>query len=403
MELRQLHCFIAVADALLFGHAAQQLDMLPSALGRHIRLLEESLNVRLFVRSTRNVALTAHGHKLLEEGKKIVADVDALEAHFRRQGRLQARTLRIGAIDSAAIALVPHLLPAFRHACPDVDVQIDKNKTAQLLPKLKSGRLDMAFIRPMKESDPQLTTRFLLYENVVLAIAERHPLATRRSVTIEDIATLPLIVPARRARPHSHDVTIKLFNEAVLKPNIEAVLKPNIVQLVDEKQTILSMVASEVGGAIMPRWAARMATPHARFVAIDHGEGAFTALPLAVGQIQQANAFQPHGTELLCLRFCTPETRRFQQTGKHAAFQMLMLRYQQVFNHRHFTKQTHMLEGADHAHAGNLLSRQPLQMAIAQHDGAARRTVKTGQAVKYRGFTCAVWPDQRDDFALIQI
>ncbi|MGX8940949.1 LysR substrate-binding domain-containing protein [Symbiopectobacterium sp. Eva_TO] len=280
MELRQLRCFIAVADALHFGRAAQQLDMLPSALGRHIRLLEESLNVRLFVRSTRNVALTAHGHKLLEEGKQIVADVDALEVHFRRQGRLQARTLRIGAIDSAAIALVPHLLPTFRHACPDVDMRIDENKTAQLLPKLKSGQLDMAFIRPLKERDPQLTTRFLLYENVVLAIAEHHPLATRHSVTIEDIATLPLIVPARRARAHSHDVTIKQFYQAGLKPHI--------VQLVDEKQTILSMVASEVGGAIMPRWAARMATPHVRFVTIDHGEGAFTALPLAVAWVGNA-------------------------------------------------------------------------------------------------------------------
>lgn len=201
MELRQLRCFIAVADALHFGHAAQQLDMLPFALGRHIRLLEEA--------------------------KKIVAEVDALEVHFRRQGRLQARMLRIGAIDSAAIALVHDLLPAFRHACPDVDVSIDENKTAQLLPKLKSGQLDMAFIRPLKESDPQLTTRFLLYENVVLAIAERHPLATRRRVTIKDIATLPLIVPARHARPHSHDVTIKLFYQAGLKPHI--------VQLVDEK------------------------------------------------------------------------------------------------------------------------------------------------------------------------
>lgn len=280
MELRQLRCFIAVADALHFGHAAQQLDMLPSALGRHIRLLEESLNVRLFIRSTRNVALTVHGHKLLEEGKKILEDVDALEAHFRGQGRLQVNTLRIGAIDSAAIALVPHVLPVFRHVYPGIEVQIDENKTAQLLPKLKSGRLDMVFIRPLKEGDPQLTTRFLLYENVVLAIAEHHPLASRQSVTIKDIATLPLIVPARRARPHSHDVTIKLFHEAGLKPNI--------VQHIDEKQTIISMVASEVGGAIMPRWAARMATPHVRFVAIDHGEGAFTALPLAVAWVGNA-------------------------------------------------------------------------------------------------------------------
>lgn len=274
MELRQLRCFIAVAEMLHFGHAAQQLEMLPSALGRHIRLLEEGLGVRLFIRSTRNVALTAHGKRLLEEGKRIIADVDALEADFRRQGRVSARTLRIGTIESAAIGLLPPLLQAFRQRYPAVDVQIDEDRSTRLLTKLKSGRLDMIFIRPGKESDPRLTTRFLLHEGVVLAIAERHPLSARQTVTVQDIATLPLIVPARRARPHSHDVTINLFANAGLKPNI--------VQNIDEKQTMISMVASEMGGAIMPHWVARMSTPQVRFIPIDHGDAPFTDLPLVV-------------------------------------------------------------------------------------------------------------------------
>ena len=66
MELTQLRCFITVADELHFGHASQKLEMHPSALGRYIKLLEASLGTRLLSRSTRNVALTAHGALFLE-------------------------------------------------------------------------------------------------------------------------------------------------------------------------------------------------------------------------------------------------------------------------------------------------------------------------------------------------
>jgi DNA-binding transcriptional LysR family regulator len=61
MELHQLRCFIAAAEQLHFGRAAQQLQMLPSALGRHVRLLEEDLGTRLFARTTRVVSLTDDG------------------------------------------------------------------------------------------------------------------------------------------------------------------------------------------------------------------------------------------------------------------------------------------------------------------------------------------------------
>ncbi len=85
MELQHLRCFLAVAETLHFGEAAHRLDMLPSALGRNIRLLEEALGTRLFTRSTRRVALTENGILLREEARKLLAHADAIMLQFRQK------------------------------------------------------------------------------------------------------------------------------------------------------------------------------------------------------------------------------------------------------------------------------------------------------------------------------
>src|SRR5579859_2518569 len=109
MDLHQLRCFVATAEELHFGRAAQRLGMLPAALGRHIRLLEEDLGTRLLIRTTRNVALTEDGAALVEEARELVARADLVAALLLSRGRDQAVRLRIGAIDSAAAGLVPLL------------------------------------------------------------------------------------------------------------------------------------------------------------------------------------------------------------------------------------------------------------------------------------------------------
>src|ERR1700731_334831 len=107
MDLHQLRCFVAAAEELHFGKVAQRLDMLPSALGRFIKLLEEDLGTRLMTRTTRSVTLTDDGAVLLKEARNLLAQADALAAKFRTRGRQQAATLRVGAIDSAAAGLLP--------------------------------------------------------------------------------------------------------------------------------------------------------------------------------------------------------------------------------------------------------------------------------------------------------
>jgi len=271
MDLHQLRCFVAAAEELHFGRAAQRLDMLPSALGRFIRLLEEDLGTRLMTRTTRSVTLTDDGAILLKQASALLAQADALAATFRTHGRKQASTVRVGAIDSAAAGLLPMLLHDFRARRPDVTVQLVEDKTLRLVPQLLSGRLDLAFVRPPESTNKRLEFLFLFHETAVVAVSDRHPLASKKRLAIADLADQPLIVPERRSRPHSHDLTMKLFAEAGLEARI--------VQIANEKQTIVNLVSAELGVAIVPKWTSRMAARGVRYVRLAASD--MNKLPLA--------------------------------------------------------------------------------------------------------------------------
>ncbi len=280
MELRQLRCLIAVTDTLHFGRAAQNLDMLPASLGRHIKLLEDSLGTRLLIRTTRNVSLTEAGRTFVKAARDIVEQADRLEASFRENRRDQASILRIGAIDSAAAGLMPQLLPHFRELHSDIDVELLEQKTIRLVPRLLSGRLDIAIVRPPEVRDARLVYHHLFYETAVVAVPEDHPLATRKTVTVEDMADAPLIVPERNSRPHSHDLTMKLF--------LEAGLTARVAQIAEEKQTIVSLVSTGIGLAIVPRWASRLAVGGVSFVSLELPESARNRLALSAVWVRDA-------------------------------------------------------------------------------------------------------------------
>lgn len=265
MELRQLRCLVAVSETLHFGRAAQKLDMLPASFGRQIRLLEDGLGRRLLQRTTRHVELTDAGRDFVEAARDIVARADELERSFREGHQDNAQVLRIGAIDSAAAGLMPQLLPHLRDAYPEIEVELLEQKTIRLLPRLLSGRLDVAIVRPPEVRDPRLEFRPLFVETAVVAVPSSHPLATREALTVDDMADEPLIVPERRSRPHSHDLTIKLF--------LEAGHTARITQIAEEKQTIVSLVGTGVGLAIVPKWASRLAVGGVTFLPLRQPSG----------------------------------------------------------------------------------------------------------------------------------
>lgn len=279
MELAQLRCFVAVADELHFGHAAQKLGILPASLGRHIRLLEESLGTRLVFRTTRNVSLTNDGSALLTEARQLLAQADAVVERFRATDSKGDKVVRIGAIDSAAAGLLPLLLHDLRSAHPEISTQLIEEKTIRLIPRLLSGRIDLAFIRPPEFIDSHLKSVRLFHETAVVAVSINHRLAGRDAVSVRELSDEPLIVPERRSRPHSHDLTIKLFTEAGLQARI--------AQLADEKQTIVNLVAAEIGIAIVPQWTARLAVSGVAFIPLAVEPGAMVnKLPLSVAWLK---------------------------------------------------------------------------------------------------------------------
>lgn len=129
---------------------------------------------------------------------------------------------------------------------PNLQLILVEGKTVNLLPKLLSGALDMAFVRPPNYGKEDIEFDFLLNESTVVAIPEGHSLSRRRKIRIRDLDGEPLIVPSPRSRPHSYNVTLNLFQQAGLQTNI--------AQQVDEKQTIINMVAAENGLVIIPYW-----------------------------------------------------------------------------------------------------------------------------------------------------
>jgi len=292
MDLKLLKCFTAVADELHFGRAAQQLDILPSALGRNIRLLEEELGIRLFSRTTRNVTLTRSGHILLGEARPLLASVDDVLERVRTSATGKDRVFRIGAIDSAATGFIPQLIHDFHEIKGDFELILVEDKTAKLLPKLLSGALDIAFVRPPTQQKAGIHFEFLLNERTVVALPVDSPLAKKEQLTIHDLDQVPLILPSPRNRPHSYNLTNSLF--------LQAGLTPNIVQQAEEKQTIVNLVGAKVGIAIIPRWNSKIAVEGVVFRPLVDSEGKeICELPLAAAWVKGSN--DPLRDELIAL------------------------------------------------------------------------------------------------------
>ncbi len=246
-----MRCFIAVADELHFGRAARRLNILPSSLSRNVGLLEKELGLRLLSRTTREVSLTHSGHLLQKEGRSLLGYAKEVADRARSSAAGEERVFRIGAMDSAATGLIPQLMHDFRDLIPDLELFLVEDKSAQLIPKLLSGALDVAIVSQPMLPLPEIQFEFLLNQRIVVALPINHPLAERETLKVSELEEVPLILPSPRSRPHSYNLTMQLF--------LDASLQPRIAQQAQEKQTIVNMVGAEIGAAIVPYWTSRNA------------------------------------------------------------------------------------------------------------------------------------------------
>ncbi|MFE2407346.1 LysR substrate-binding domain-containing protein [Kitasatospora sp. NPDC059408] len=219
MELRQIRYFLAVAEELHFGRAAERMHIVQSAVSQQIRRLERELGVDLFDRTTRSVTLTPAGSVLVDRARAVVAAeqaaLDAIAAH-RAENAGGAAALRIGT-NVGLGARLERLLAALEHRAPDLAVELVSAAPADRLQRVRDGGLDAAFVRGATRS-PGLELVPVWRERFVVALPAGHALAARETVRLADLAGMPLRIAPREANPHLVDLVLDACRAAGFEP-----------------------------------------------------------------------------------------------------------------------------------------------------------------------------------------
>lgn len=252
MDLRQLRCFIAVAEELHFGRAAERLGLAPPALSRQISALEDELGVSLLTRTTRQVALTRAGLIMLEEAKAILVRMERASRSVREASLASSKVLRVGAIDAASSSFVPEALVTFRSRHPGIEIKFVEAMTAPLVQMLEAGKLDLALLRPPRKPT-DCAFEILRVERPIVVLSESHPLEAREFLTMQDLVGEPFVVPSKRIRPFAYDLVMAYFE------SVGAV--PNVTIEATEKPAMMSAVAAGLGMALAPDWVSRLSFP----------------------------------------------------------------------------------------------------------------------------------------------
>ncbi|WP_040809441.1 LysR family transcriptional regulator [Nocardia concava] len=183
VDLRKLRYFVAVAEHLHFGRAAEQLFIAQPVLSRQIRALEEELGARLFARDRRGTALTAAGEQLLADAKPLLASAEALRRRVIRADK-GADTFTVGFMPGLIVTTAVRALTD-RH--PGLEVELVRTDWFDQVEVIHDGRVDVSMVRlPV---DPRgLTIRPLYTEPRVVVLPAGHPLAGKEMLAVADLA-----------------------------------------------------------------------------------------------------------------------------------------------------------------------------------------------------------------------
>ena len=186
MELHQLRYFVAVADLGNFTRAAERCFVSQPSLSQQIIKLEKELGQPLFDRLGRSVRLTEPGRALYQRARAVLNALEDAKQSISDSGADGTGTIRLGVIPTIAPYFIPPLLQRFARRFPKAEIFVEENVTEIIIRDCLSGEIDLGVLAlPIEEQ--QLCAEPLFTEELLLAVPKRHPLATKRRVTMRDI------------------------------------------------------------------------------------------------------------------------------------------------------------------------------------------------------------------------
>lgn len=242
LDLRQLNCFVVLAEQLHFGRAAAMLHISQPPLSLKIRALEEELGLMLFIRSSRRVELTHSGQIFLVEARRLLHDADKLKKLAHSLGVGAAGTLAIGFNAATVYQLMPSLVSAFSERYPNVKISLQEMVSAEQIKALQERRIDVGILRPPLPSG--FTSLSLCDEDMLVFLPAVHPLAKQKTIAIEALAQEPMVMFSKQEAAYLHHLVMDMCTEAGFVPNVR--------QETRHIHAIVALVGSGMGVALLP-------------------------------------------------------------------------------------------------------------------------------------------------------
>lgn len=252
MELRHLRYFIAVAEELHFGRAAQALGISQPPLSQQIQALEHEVGARLFERTNRRVELSEAGRLFLDEARLVLAQVDKAADVARRAQLGQLGELKIGFTASAPFtSSIPQAIFAFRQAFPAVHLALQEMSSKAVAEALVDESVQVGIMRPLPLPESLIAVE-LFREPLVAIIRADHPLAagSEKGLQLSALAAEPFVF---FPRSYGSGLYAQLLNLAR-----QAGFSPLITQEAGEAMTIIGLVAAGLGVTVLPASYQRM-------------------------------------------------------------------------------------------------------------------------------------------------
>ena len=269
MNIRQLEYFIAVAQHLNFTKAANNLYVAQSALSQQIADLESKMGVALFIRTKRSVTLTAAGLVFYNEAVELLKQYNTALDKVSQAAQGTIGGLRIGVSGSSARLFMPQLVRRFTEKYPLIELRFSEYSHGELLPALEAGNIDMIF--PMNvgyENIISVNSEKIYKDKNAIVMPIEHPLAGQTEVNLSDFAGDKFISLDKHTSPHGYYAKIRMCEENGFTPRITSIVK-NI-------DTILWLIESGMGVAILPYGARHINFPSAKFAIIKNVDSIYT-------------------------------------------------------------------------------------------------------------------------------
>ncbi|MGV9678501.1 LysR family transcriptional regulator [Nocardia sp. NPDC003482] len=252
MELRHLRYFVAVAEQLHFGRAAEQLFVTQSTLSVQIRQLEDEVGGPLFLRTSRSVQLTDAGRLFHEQARRVLEQADRALRSARESVRGESGSLRIGFSGYAAYSgLLPTDLRAFHDRHPRVEIDVRELSPGGVADELRRGTIDLGYTPHFgPEHIEALTPHPRRRIHMVAALRDDHDLARKHQLSLTDLTDERLILPA----PQTGTTTLA----DRIRPALTSLPEP---RLVPTTLSVLTLASAGHGIALVPDGAHRLGIP----------------------------------------------------------------------------------------------------------------------------------------------